>query len=61
MPTSSHRLRFNFWLNRDKPEEELIADKIEQLKRERSFTSVIRDGIRLICDLRQANLDMLLD
>jgi|GEM_PF-2932629 len=61
MPTSSHRLRFNFWLNRDKPEEELIADKIEQLKRERSFTSVIRDGIRLICDLREGNLDVLFD
>lgn len=61
MSNSTHRLRFNFWLNMEKPEEELIADKIEGLKNERSFSSVIRDGIRLICDLREGKLDVLFE
>lgn len=61
MASNSHRLRFNFWLDMNKPEEELIADKIEVLKNERSFTSVIRDGIRLICDLREGKLDVLFE
>jgi len=59
--SKAFRLRFNFWLNMEKPEEELIADKIEVLKNERSFTSVIRNGIRLICDLREGNLDVLFE
>ena len=61
MAQSNHRIRCNFWLNLGKPEEEEIADKIEVLKSNRSFTSVIRDGIRLICDLRDGNLDVLFE
>ena len=56
-----HRIRFNFWLNLDKPDESEIADKIELLKNERSFTSTIRDGIRLIVDLRKGNTDVLFE
>ena len=56
-----YRLMYRFWLDMEKPEEELIADKIEHLKNERSFTSVIRDGIRLVCDLREGKLDVLFE
>lgn len=58
---SPHRNRFNFWLNLDKPDEEKIADTIEHLKTERSFTKTIRDGIRLIVDLRKGNTEVLFE
>lgn len=57
----SHRIGFKFWLNMNKADEEAIADQIELLKNERSFTEVIRDGIRLICDLRKGKLDVLFE
>ena len=60
-PTSPHRIRFNFWLNMDKDEEEKIADQIEILKNQRQFTATIRDGIQLIMSLRNGNLDVLFD
>jgi hypothetical protein len=56
-----YRPRFNFWLNMDKPEEKLIANKIQALKLETLFTATIRDGIRLICDLRDGKLDVLFE
>jgi hypothetical protein len=61
MAQSNHRIRFNFWLDMTKPSEEGIADKIEYLKNKRSFSSAIRDGIRLIVDLRQGKLDVLFE
>lgn len=56
-----NRLRFNFWLNMDNEHEESIADNIELLKNKRSFTSAIRDGLRLIVDLRNGKLDVLFE
>jgi hypothetical protein len=56
-----YRPRFNFWLNMDKPEEKLIANKIKALKLETLFTATIRDGIRLVCDLRDGKLDVLFE
>lgn len=56
-----HRLRFNFWLDIAKPLEEGIADNIEILKNKRSFSSAIRDGLRLIVDLRNGKLDVLFE
>lgn len=58
-PHSPHRIRFNFWLNMQKEDEEEIADKIELLKNERLFTATIRQGIQLIMSLREGNLDVL--
>ena len=60
-PTSVHRIRFNFWLNMEKEDEEEIADKIELLKNERLFTATIREGIQLITSLRDGNLDVLFE
>lgn len=59
MPSSRFRLRYVFWLDLHKHDEAEIAETIEVLKRQRSFASTIRDGIRLICDLRAGRLDVL--
>ena len=54
-----YRLMHNFWLDMHKPEEERIADVIERLKSSRSFAKTVRDGIRLIWDLKQGRTDVL--
>lgn len=61
MTQKSHRLMFRFWLDLFKPEEEAIADTIELLKNERSFSKTIRDGIKLITNLREGKLDVLFE
>jgi hypothetical protein len=61
MTKNRFRLRFTFWLDLLKPDEEQLADQIEHLKTDRSFAGTIRDGIRLICDLRQGKLDVLFE
>ena len=61
MAQKSRRLMFRFWLDIFKPEEAKIVDTIEDLKSDRSFTQTIRDGIRLICDLRDGKLDVLFE
>jgi len=61
MSTQKFRLRFTFWLDMSKPDELALAEKIEELKAKRSFAKVIRDGIRLICDLRAGRTDILLE
>jgi hypothetical protein len=53
------RLRFTFWLDLLKPDEAAIAGQIEQLKADRTFATTVRDGIRLICDLRAGRTDVL--
>ena len=55
------RFRFSFWLDCDKDEELLLAEQIDELKHERSFTRTIRQGIRLICDLRAGRFDVLFE
>ena len=57
----SYRLMYRFWLDMEKPDEEFIADKIEWLKNTRQFTATIRNGIRLICDLKQGKYDVLFE
>ena len=53
------RLRYVFWLNLNKLDEHALAEKIGELKARRTFSRTIRDGIRLICDLRQGRTDVL--
>ena len=55
------RLRFTFWLDMLDHEEQALAEKIETLKTQRTFAKTIRDGIRLICDLRAGKLDVLFE
>ena len=54
-------LRREFWLNLHNPLEEELANVIDELKQNRLFASTIRDGIRLICDLRAGHLDILFE
>jgi len=53
------RQRFMFWLDHDKPEEKQIAEEILLLKTAGLFARTIRDGIRLIQDLRAGRVDVL--
>lgn len=55
------RPRFTFWLDLYKADEATLAEVIYVLKRERTFVSTIRDGIRLICDLRAGQADSLFE
>ena len=55
------RLRFTFWLDIQKADEAELAHAIEDLKQNRTFASTIRDGIRLICDLRAGQTNVLFE
>ena len=55
------RLRFTFWLDMHKTDEAELAETIDQLKQNRSFASTVRDGIRLIADLRAGQTDVLFE
>lgn len=54
------RFKFNFWLNGDKDDELLVAETVDELKRNRSFSAVVRDGIMIVNELRQGRVDLLL-
>lgn|SRR5690606_658245 len=53
------RLKFMFWLDMNKSDEAELAEEIEFLKEQRLFSETLRDGIRLICDLRAGRTDRL--
>ena len=59
MAAHRFRLGFKFWLNIENPQEQEIVDHIEDLKKSRSFAKTIRDGIRLIYDLRRGKTEVL--
>ncbi len=59
--TNRFRLRFSFWLDLHKSDEAALAETIDALKQNRTFASTIRDGIRLIADLRAGRIDVLLE
>src|SRR5215204_1231137 len=61
MTKNSFRMKFMFWLDCSKADEDALIQQVELLKQERLFSRTIRDGIRLICDLRAGNLDVLLE
>jgi hypothetical protein len=60
MAKQRFRLQFKFWLDMNKADEHALAEQIENLKQGGAFTKAIRDGIHLIVDLWQGNLDVLL-
>ncbi len=55
------RLRFTFWLDMQKQDEAELAATIDQLKQNRSFAATIRDGIRLVTDLRAGRTETLFE
>lgn len=61
MSNNRFRIRYTFWLDILKGEEAEIAESIETLKDERKFAPTVRDGIRLINNLRKGKLDVLFE
>ena len=59
MAARRFRLKFMFWLDMSKSEEMELAEDIELLKEQRLFSQTLRDGIRLICQLRAGRTDLL--
>jgi len=55
------RYKFEFWLDGNKDDELLLMEDIDHLKRNRLFAKTIRDGIRLIMDLRRGSFDVLVE
>lgn len=54
------RKRLELWLRLDKRDEvELLYDIIPALKKKQQFSSAIRDGLRLVWELRQGKTDYL--
>ena len=53
------RLRFTFWLDIHKPDEQALSETIETLKTKKLFAKTIRDGIKLVCSLMDGRLDLL--
>jgi hypothetical protein len=61
MATKRYRMRFDFQLNVAKEDEHAIAEQIADLKSQGLYSKTVRDGIRLVSDLRDGNLDMLFE
>lgn len=55
------RAQFRFWLNIMKDPEFELAQEIVLMKKRKKFTATIKDGLRLILDLRAGRLDVLLE
>ena len=56
-----YRVRRMFQLDLNNPEHVEIDDIIEWLKNDRAYSPAIRDGLRLIWELRQGKTDTLLE
>jgi hypothetical protein len=54
------RFRFSFWLDGKKDDELLVAEVIDDLKKQRNFSAVVRDGIMIVNELRLGKVDLLL-
>lgn len=61
MTSARYRVMHKFWLDVAKDDEDTLDATIHELKRKRTFTKTIRDGLRLICDLHQGRLDVLFE
>ena len=57
----TYRVQHKFWLNIMDTSEEALDAEIWQLKKARLFSKTIRDGIRLVCDLRAGRFDVLFE
>ncbi|MEO8611659.1 MAG: hypothetical protein ABI690_27415 [Chloroflexota bacterium] len=54
------RKRIDLFLDLKKKDERLVLRTIENLKAKRYFSSVVRDGIMIVNELRQGKVDLLL-
>ena len=56
-----YRIMQKFWLDLEKPDHEEVNEIVHALKQTRAFSKAIRDGLRLIFDLRAGRLDVLFE
>lgn len=56
-----YRVQYKFWLDQNKDTDLELCDYCEMLKNQRSFAASIRDGLRLIRDLRNHKLGVLFE
>lgn len=61
MAAERSRRLFKFWLNIFNDTEYQIAEALEVAKHRRQYTSLIRDGVRLVLSLRQGRTDVLFE
>lgn len=54
------KLRYEFWLEPGKGDHEAVMDVIDDLKANRAFAPVVRDGIMIVAELRKGRVDLLL-
>lgn len=59
MNKNPFRKRYEFWLNLNAESEYEIAEIVDDLKAQRGYASAIRDGLKLIWELRQGKVDTL--
>lgn len=57
----SFRLRHEFWLDVARPDQHELAEYLEDMRHKRLFSKTIRDGVRLIRDLRAGNVTVLVE
>lgn len=55
------RKMVKFWLDMKHADQEAMSIIVEDLRQRRQLARTIRDGIRLVCDLRAGNIDVLLE
>lgn len=56
-----YRFQMRFWVDLEKAEERWLADYAAYLKAGRNFHETVRQGLRLIHDLRQGKTDVLFE
>ena len=59
MNKNPFRKRYEFWLNLNAETEYEIAEIADELKAQRGYASAIRDGLRMVWELRQGRVDTL--
>lgn len=59
MKTKNFRKRHEFWLNLNSAGEAEVAEIVKDLKSRRGYASAIRDGLRMVWELRQGKVDTL--
>ena len=55
------RCQYRFWLDVTKAEEKNLYDQVQALKTARSFSTYVRDGLRLMISLSAGETDVLLE
>lgn len=60
-PDNRDRVMLRFFLDKHKADERELWHEAESLKKERQFAPTLRDGLRLMSDLRAGRFDALFD